>query len=552
MQYLVRAIHRTGTDSGDREARRDRASSHSQTASTTQKTHTPSDTGLRALHARASGGACFGRTADRTHSTTAAHQISQQRSSMEPVGDESTDDETADETVGQLRARRSGGSDTRIRAACGTVVRCSEGASRLSGFVKRWLDELGEAQTEDGPDRLFQLQPGSCISALTLRCLIAELEHTATHVKTGGCDQATGARETSVDFETLAAADFFALYRAARFLECDHLELRLALHLASRLRGKTPRQIRYEFSIAADLSDQRQRDSLSESVLKSPTEPRPDAAAPGGALACGAPQLARSLSFELGDEGAIFDCLGAADVQTMITLKGVSMAWRERARTALTDVACSSWRTSAAVRGEAWGRLELRMIEMHQRQALARLDACVVDDCLPPGLTDRKGMHDPRRVFKELRRVADSGENAKDNIDCHVLSISPVGDISCVHAELLGPQGTSYAGGVFKIELEFPAGYPMQPPTARFVTPIYHPNIERVGGKVSLDILQDRWTPALTLRTTVLSVGVLLSMPNFDQPVEPELAALFREDPAKYEQEAREFTRAHAWPGKYN
>ena len=64
-------------------------------------------------------------------------------------------------------------------------------------------------------------------------------------------------------------------------------------------------------------------------------------------------------------------------MQTVITLKGVSLAWRERARTALTDVACSSWRASAAVRGEAGGRLELRMIELHQQQALARVDASV-------------------------------------------------------------------------------------------------------------------------------------------------------------------------------
>ena len=503
----------------------------------------------------------------------AAHQLSPQRSRMEPTGDASTIDETADVTVGHSRVRRSSGSDTRIRAACGTVVRCSEGASRLSGFLKRWLDELG--QTEDGPERLFQLQPGSCISAETLLYLVNELEHTATRVVAGRNDQATGARETSINFATLPTADFFALYRAARFLECDHLELQLALHLASRLRGKTPQQIRKRFSIAADLSDQRQRDSLSESVLTPPTDPRPGTAAPGGALACGAaPQLTRSLSLELGDEGAIFDCLGAADVQTVITLKRVSLAWRERARTALTDVACSSWRTSAAVRGEAGGRLELRMIELHQQQALARVDASVdiprlqesFDDygrrflLLPTTLTNRKGMRpgytgNITRLLKEWRESPDWREtawHAKNNIACHLLSLSPVGDISCFHAELLGQQGTPYAGGVFKIELDIPANYPMSPPTVHFITPICHPNIELVGGKVSLDILQDTWSPAFQIRTAALSVCVLLSEPNFDaSDVEPELAALFREHPGLYEQQAREFTREHAWPGKH-
>ena len=273
-----------------------------------------------------------------------------------------------------------------------------------------------------------------------------------------------------------------------------------------------------------------------------------NAEAPGGALAPGAPKLARSLSLELEDEAVIFDCLRAVDVRTMMTLKGVSQAWRERARTALTDVA-PSWRKSAAVRGEEGGRLELRMIELHQQQALAQVDAGVA---LPETLTNHRGLDAQvaRRMHKHLRIVAQPDE-AKSNIACHVLSISPVGDISIAHAELLGPEGTPYAGGVFKIELEFGAHYPFRPPKVRFITPICHPNIEREGGKVSLDILQDQWNPALTHRTTVLSVCSLLADPNFDRPVEPELAKLFREDKIQYEKQVRECTREHAWPGKY-
>ena len=133
---------------------------------------------------------------------------------------------------------------------CGAVQR---GCFPPLWLLKRWLDELG--QTEDGPERLFQLQPDACISAETLRCLVNELEHTAPRVVAGRNDQATGARETSINFATLPMVDFFALHRAARFLECDHLELHLALHLASRLCGKTPQQIRKVFSIAGDLSE---------------------------------------------------------------------------------------------------------------------------------------------------------------------------------------------------------------------------------------------------------------------------------------------------------
>jgi len=39
-----------------------------------------------------------------------------------------------------------------------------------------------------------------------------------------------------------------------------------------------------------------------------------------------------------------------------------------------------------------------------------------------------------------------------------------------------GPKGTAYAGGLFKLEMKFPAQYPKQPPFVRLHTPIWHPN----------------------------------------------------------------------------
>ena len=34
-------------------------------------------------------------------------------------------------------------------------------------------------------------------------------------------------------------------------------------------------------------------------------------------------------------------------------------------------------------------------------------------------------------------------------------------------------------GGLFRLELFLPADYPMGPPKVRFLTKIYHPNIDR-------------------------------------------------------------------------
>ena len=113
------------------------------------------------------------------------------------------------------------------------------------------------------------------------------------------------------------------------------------------------------------------------------------------------------------------------------------------------------------------------------------------------------------------------------------------------HVELAGPKDSPYEGGVFKLELFLPDDYPMGPPKARFLTRIYHPNIDTLG-RICLDVLKTKWTPALQIRTILLSIQVLLSAPNPDDPLNNEAAEHWKRNEADAIRKAREMTRTYA------
>ncbi|KAJ6753837.1 UBIQUITIN-CONJUGATING ENZYME E2 [Salix purpurea] len=104
---------------------------------------------------------------------------------------------------------------------------------------------------------------------------------------------------------------------------------------------------------------------------------------------------------------------------------------------------------------------------------------------------------------------------------------------------------TSSCGGVFKLELFLPEEYPMAAPKVRFLTKIYHPNIDKLG-RICLDILKDKWSPALQIRTVLLSIQALLSAPNPDDPLSENIAKHWKTKEAEAVETAKEWTRLYA------
>jgi len=108
-----------------------------------------------------------------------------------------------------------------------------------------------------------------------------------------------------------------------------------------------------------------------------------------------------------------------------------------------------------------------------------------------------------------------------------------------------GPTHTPYDGGKFNLELFLPLEYPMVPPKIRFLTKVWHPNIDKIG-RICLDVLKDKWSPALQIRTVLLSIQALLSCPNPDDPLNNDAAKQWKEDNDGAIKQAKEWTKRYA------
>lgn len=112
-------------------------------------------------------------------------------------------------------------------------------------------------------------------------------------------------------------------------------------------------------------------------------------------------------------------------------------------------------------------------------------------------------------------------------------------------ATMQGPVDSPYEGGLFYLNIHFPAEYPFKPPRIRFITNIFHCNISSSGG-ICLDILKEQWSPALTLSKVLLSISSLLTDCNPDDPLVPHIAELYREDRRQHDEKARLWTLQYA------
>ncbi|KAH9621633.1 hypothetical protein KSS87_018326, partial [Heliosperma pusillum] len=118
--------------------------------------------------------------------------------------------------------------------------------------------------------------------------------------------------------------------------------------------------------------------------------------------------------------------------------------------------------------------------------------------------------------------------------------------MSLMKGTIQGSKETVFEGTEYKLTLKFPTNYPFKPPTVKFDTPCFHPNVDGLGG-ICLDILEKdsgKWSSAYDVRTILLSIQSLLGEPNTSSPLNTQAAVLWTNQEGRIHQDGATVVQA--------
>ena len=207
------------------------------------------------------------------------------------------------------------GEHVRVRSAEGEEVAWSRLAAMRSTALANWVNNTG------GGEGAF----ATLVPAAALRTL--------SHVAKGGAEDGKA-------LEGCSLAQLAQLLHGAHFLDVDIELLRLLSRTlcSGHLAGKSGPELGQLLGVESDYPTEAERQAATEEPIFTPDAP-PNA--PGATDAATPPATACVLTTQLDNEDALEGALTDADAPTLRALKGVSLAWRARARRVLCARLCA-------------------------------------------------------------------------------------------------------------------------------------------------------------------------------------------------------------------
>ncbi|EAY12027.1 hypothetical protein TVAG_038730 [Trichomonas vaginalis G3] len=112
------------------------------------------------------------------------------------------------------------------------------------------------------------------------------------------------------------------------------------------------------------------------------------------------------------------------------------------------------------------------------------------------------------------------------------------------------PSEGIWKNGNFDFEFTMTDEYPFERPAVQCKTKLWHPNIQ-LYGPVCLNILREKYTPAIPLSNLILGIQYLFLEPNPNDPLNVEAAEEFTKDNIKFRVHAHDYM-LHYCPAKAN
>lgn len=115
-----------------------------------------------------------------------------------------------------------------------------------------------------------------------------------------------------------------------------------------------------------------------------------------------------------------------------------------------------------------------------------------------------------------------------------------------------GPPNSPYKERFFQLDIILPPDYPIDPPIVRFITPLWHPNIDSSTGEICNDILkisgesQHTWSPGSDIVSVIMNIIAMLGgVFNILSPLNETAAEEYLKSPKTFEKKAKKWAEEY-------